>query len=547
MNAAMDETRRGKGLLTRRVGDAPHAAAARARGRRHPTLLLAAALFASLIPAEASADDTPTPTVTATSTPTATPTPTPTPITDYYVSAGTGNDSTGDGTQSAPWASIAKALDSIGGGGTAEFPVTIRIAGGTYYETGLDYSSKLDYASLYGGYDPASWARDITLYPAVIDGSKGADGSNGIKTWDYCTLDGLTFQDFKSYAVICVDSSPVITRCRFLRSGDSAIWAGENTVIRRNVFIGNHDCGVLVYSKEGFSTTVENNLILSSAGSGQAAGVTARGNARIVNNTIAKCGRGIEVRAYSEDSTRVVLIQNNILADNIAIPEDRYVHYGIYVQNTVDPSTVIIRHNNLWNNGYQYGGVAEPGEGDCAEEPDFVDAGGEDYHLREGSPCIDRGAAGGPADDLDGNPRPTGSGADLGCYEYLGGNPSPGFGSLAVLLTADRFRAGDTLDVYVQIWDTIVDWDGYLVFTGSGGVWSVTGGGLAPGIHPIVHNALEMHDYFSARAFSATVPPGIGGDYTVHAAVLPAGTEASIERARGAYSQYDAVDFAVRD
>ncbi|HSC53931.1 MAG TPA: choice-of-anchor Q domain-containing protein [Phnomibacter sp.] len=39
------------------------------------------------------------------------------------------------------------------------------------------------------------------------------------------------------------------------------------------------------------------------------------------------------------------------------------------------------------------------------------------FRLRLGSPCIDAGITGGPATDLDGNGRPVGTKADMGCYE----------------------------------------------------------------------------------------------------------------------------------
>ena len=51
----------------------------------------------------------------------------------------------------------------------------------------------------------------------------------------------------------------------------------------------------------------------------------------------------------------------------------------------------------------------------------FVDAAGRNYHLQSSSPCINAGAA--VTDntvDYDGNPRPIGSGWDIGAYEYTG-------------------------------------------------------------------------------------------------------------------------------
>ncbi len=65
--------------------------------------------------------------------------------------------------------------------------------------------------------------------------------------------------------------------------------------------------------------------------------------------------------------------------------------------------------------------------GNIDSDPLFVDPDGadnvpgtldDDLRLATGSPCIDTGTSlGAPADDLDGNPRPSGSGYDMGAYE----------------------------------------------------------------------------------------------------------------------------------
>jgi len=59
------------------------------------------------------------------------------------------------------------------------------------------------------------------------------------------------------------------------------------------------------------------------------------------------------------------------------------------------------------------------GEGNTSFSPEFVDIGGGDYHLQDGSSCIDSGSPEiAPSIDLDGNPRPGLDGfVDMGAYE----------------------------------------------------------------------------------------------------------------------------------
>lgn len=114
----------------------------------------------------------------------------------------------------------------------------------------------------------------------------------------------------------------------------------------------------------------------------------------------------------SADPGAEATLSNFTVADNAAV--------GI----TASGSTVHIGNTLMWNDGTN----VDPRDGAVFTDsfwlvdPVFVDAANGNYRLSAGSPAIDAGSASPPGGlrpfDLDGNPRPTGPGVDIGAYEY---------------------------------------------------------------------------------------------------------------------------------
>jgi len=166
----------------------------------------------------------------------------------------------------------------------------------------------------------------------------------------------------------------------------------------------------------------------------------------------------------------VVDIENSVVAHNSALDTGS----GIYIANTafmqmrqctvtengtggIEGGSIAITNSIVWNNGgtqitagktVDYcdvdGGYAT-GNGNIDAPPLFVAPAALDFRLTFGSPCIDTGTTINVSYDCIGNPRPTGSGYDLGAYEFI---PEPGILwiiGLIPLLRGVPFRAGCVL------------------------------------------------------------------------------------------------------
>ena len=172
---------------------------------------------------------------------------------------------------------------------------------------------------------------------------------------------------------------------------DSGIWHSEGQVtVRNNRFIGNSvglfswcfdpDCAAVVI--------IENNVFADNT----RVGVDANGEPvhRIVNNTVAGNGRGLVLNNAAS------LAENNIIVHNV----------GDGLASSAGPT---VRYNDVWGNGSDYSGLT-PGVGSISAGPLFLDEAGGDYRLGSGSPARDAGNPDPGYNDPDGTRN------DMGAY-----------------------------------------------------------------------------------------------------------------------------------
>jgi CSLREA domain-containing protein len=213
--------------------------------------------------------------------------------------------------------------------------------------------------------------------------------------------------------------------------------------------------GAAMYANAGSSATISRSIIRDNTSSGEGGAIYSNGGSLTIENSIIADNQGLNGGAIRSNNGPTVSIVNTTFADNTATGLG-----GVFY--TCAPGTISIQNSIFWNNyagdgsddGNNFykvcgssdnyltishsnadlsfpaysGGSSLTGTSMLTptQDPLFVNATADDYHIQSGSPCKDAIPAGsfsGPTDDFDDIPRPFDVDYDMGADEYA---PSSG-------------------------------------------------------------------------------------------------------------------------
>lgn len=302
---------------------------------------------------------------------------------NVYAHAGDGNDESGKGTTSAPWKTLAKALQYV----RANRGDTIQAAG-TFRETATFEAShagtRLSRTTL------QAWEEQD---PFIMDGERVRNQGLVLRA-PGIRLHNIEVRNALQDGVLLQDAA--------------------DTLIERLQIHDHGDDGLELSSSDRAEIT---NSILS-ANAGQGIHAVNSPNLRIINDTLVDH----QGSAISLTQSPSGVIQNNILTQSqqwvIELDSDSGVAIALDYNNLNSANEKIGKKGNetfssltAWQTqGWDAHSISEPSK--------FINTGDRNYHLTNESPEIDLGVAdNAPSIDLDGQTRPQGTGIDLGADE----------------------------------------------------------------------------------------------------------------------------------
>ncbi|HUW10703.1 MAG TPA: right-handed parallel beta-helix repeat-containing protein [Anaerolineae bacterium] len=388
---------------------------------------------------------------------------------ERYVDGATGTDAGPCADAVAPCATIGYAVGQAGDGDS------IRVATGTYVEN-LEIADKT--LSVRGGYVHMGSDWQSGGPETVVDGGgagrvlfiHGNDSviedltiTGGQAPGDQCwgggvwvsggnvTIRGSTIRDMISECggggavEVNSDHGPAHLALESTTlsgnggaDGGGALHAWDASVHLRNSIVMSNTAdfggGISFQGPEPLSSNlvIEDSLIAHNQASGHGGALDVSGARVVLTNTLVADNSASAINVLAINYSNVSIVNSSIVDNN---------PMGAQAILAFDPevSSLTMVNTIMWNNAYdiQWDGPTDnvsvtysdigsgwAGEGNISVDPLFVDPAGGDYHLSQGSPCIDTATdAGAPDHDLDGALRPMdGDGdstatTDIGAYE----------------------------------------------------------------------------------------------------------------------------------
>ncbi len=199
--------------------------------------------------------------------------------------------------------------------------------------------------------------------------------------------------------------------------GGGGVYADEaHPTLDGNLFLRNRAGGSTYSRGGGIRTsyceriTLTNNVLAGNEADEKGSGIAILGGeGQLIHNTLAANHQGDGVGIFLEQTTAA--ISNTILVSHTV---------GLHVESNATATV----EGTLWGSGawanltdYDGSGSLTLGTINLHAEPDFIDAAGDDFHLRSTSAAIDAGITTPVTDDFEGDARSYGQAPDLGADE----------------------------------------------------------------------------------------------------------------------------------
>lgn len=411
-------------------------------------------------------------------------------LTDFYVDAINGSDISGDGTQSAPWRTINRALSLVGGPG-----VTIHLAPGVYNEALgetfpiiLQSGTKIigagsELVTIAGDNaqpvfrfpDTVQYNNDTLVESVRISGGfigvqiYGSNSSGSTITLSDTIISGnqtgvylYAISSKRSY--VYINQSDVSNNLGIGINTEN-LHQGHGTLnLEHSEVTNNSSYGIRSYiygpgsaSNSAYSTvTIDNSLIADNGSDGilSTGQFFGRNQVECTNSTLQNnTGTGLRIDILEWNTEFTDNLNNCIVANNVgggvfltqfanskvtsSILNSTIVYnnnYGVSFQPT-SYGNIDIANSIIWGHMDNLTGVPiadvtysdvedtdySGGNDNISVYPQFINPGGQDYHLLSTSPAIDIGDNSNPnlsSVDIDGDPRILGGVVDMGADEF---------------------------------------------------------------------------------------------------------------------------------